>query len=161
IRFAADAPLQRHRAVRVSGGACSPDAPLLSATLEVNEQLVGYLLGHEVLDRRLLECTTMHAADACAERAMDTSILAMDELLVLERALLEATMTHTGLRVHLRGREGAGKRATAIALAARAQSAALEIHVEALLEANEPLALFELALQHARLHGSTVIVHDG
>jgi hypothetical protein len=159
-RFAPDAPLQRHRVVRVTGGACSPDASLLSATLEVSEQLVGFLLGHVVLDRRLTECCTLLSADACAARAIGTTVLETDQLLMLEHALLDATFSCAPLRVHLRGREGAGKRTTAMALAASTQSAALAVHVDALLDGNEPLTLIDLALQHARLHGSTVLVHD-
>nr|WP_062337174.1 ATP-binding protein [Herbidospora sakaeratensis] len=137
--FAADAPLLRHRLVRLVADPHHVEPPLLARYVVPDEQIVDVLLGVGGLDRRLASwCRLVSGPGPGSGRAHEL------------RDLLDA-----GQRLYLRGQPGSGR-----AEAARTAAAGLGrpvLHVDLALAPSGP-ATFEdavrCALREAELHGA-------
>ncbi|MEO5814664.1 MAG: ATP-binding protein, partial [Gemmatimonadaceae bacterium] len=153
--FMADAPLMRHRLVRV---AAADGAPTLAATIEVDEQVVTYLLGHDALDRRLAACCA--TVQPPASSATTRSALADADEGALQRVIFDARDARRSLRLYFGGVAGMGKRTTARTLIARAGVTLLEVDLARAHDAPDPGMLVSLALRHGRLQDAVVLLHD-
>jgi ATP-dependent 26S proteasome regulatory subunit len=156
--FGARAPVIRHGLLRpgdAGGGAASS---LLATPLEVDEQIVSFLLGQDLLDRRL--------SDLCVLTSYDPEQSAMPRVLdepAFERlagAASAALRSGTPLRVYLYGAEGTGKRTTAAAIASLGAASALALDTRRLEGCADADALLRLALRTALLLGVVLVVHD-
>ncbi|MEU6716710.1 ATP-binding protein [Nonomuraea sp. NPDC046802] len=137
--FAADAPLLRHRLVRLVADPHQVEPPLLARYVVADEQITDVLLGVSGLDRRL---------DGWCRLDTDAGEPSWGLSRVAElRALLEA-----GQRLYLRGRPGSSRRRIAAVAAGRPL-----LHADLALAPAEPAA-FDAAmrcfLREAELFGA-------
>jgi SpoVK/Ycf46/Vps4 family AAA+-type ATPase len=152
--FEADAPLVRHRLLRLVSDPSHLDPPLLAHYLKLDEQIVRFLLGHDGLDARLAPFCRLIAATPSPP---DLS-LGADIVRALTTLVTEARQTSQQLRLLFRGPVGAGQRGVAEALAAGvgapllvvdlARALAVESDFEPALE----LAFRQAWLQYAILY---------
>jgi len=157
--FLAEAPLVRHRLLHIGGEAPASGSSALSATMELDDQVVHLLLGHDVLDRRLSSCCARLEPSHVAG-ADTTRVFSAETEHALDRAVSEARRAGDALRVHFQGPSGTGKRTAAIALAARAGVPLLRIDLARMLDHEDPASLFALALRHAWFQDLVVLVPE-
>jgi AAA+ superfamily predicted ATPase len=153
--FAPEAPLARARLVELAG---DPSAPLLAQALALDEQVTGFLLGQDALDRRL--------AGACrlADAAHDDLLADDPRVRALGDAVREAWEAGEGLRVRLHGPRGAGKCRYAAAVAHAADVPMLLTDVAALLEPRAPRdaeRALATVLREGRYRGALVVLRRG
>ncbi|MEP6730087.1 MAG: ATP-binding protein, partial [bacterium] len=156
--FAGDAPLVHHRLLRIATRDASAPIPTLAAAIEVDEQIVTHLLGHDVLDRRLTSCCELVPPRTLQVPA--PGALGEPDERALDRVFADAARTGAALRLFFSGTEGMGKRAAARALASRADVLLLHLHLARIVEPIDAPMLLSLALRHARLHGAVVVADD-
>jgi SpoVK/Ycf46/Vps4 family AAA+-type ATPase len=112
-RFASDSPLLRSSLVNLIPDPQQAQPPLLAHFLKLDDQIVRWLLGQEGLDRRLLPFCERIAPRSALEQ-LQLSAEAKQALLALVR---RARTAGEPLKLYFHGRQGAGKRCTAEALA--------------------------------------------
>jgi len=153
--FMGDAPLVRHRLLRIGA---AEGVSTLAATIEVDEQIVTYLIGHDALDRRLTSCCELALPQTWLDDAH--RVLREADEQALDRVVSDARNAGHPLRLYFVGAEGIGKRTTARALAARAGAPLLLVNLVRALESGDASFLLSLALRHARLQDAIILVHD-
>ena len=125
-RFAAGAPLLRHRLVELLEDRAQQPATLLGRFVKTDERIAAYLLGSDEPDARVAAFVSGPEAEAVPEPSPlpDAELCRLVALAAGEdRPLL-----------YLQGPSGAGKRAVAFALAGRLGCALLLIDLEGLVE---------------------------
>ena len=151
--FTFDAPLLRRRVISLSSDSSSGGSSLLSHSIQLDEQIVNLLLGHDALDRRLDGCCRLSPTVATSESACGLPprvLVALGEQVARARESLDA------LRVHLHGPEGSGRRSAARAIAAAAQAPLLSLDVTRLLDAPAAAELAAVAVREAWLRGAVL-----
>ena len=151
--FTFDAPLLRRRVISLSPDTTSGGSSLLSHSIQLDEQIVSLLLGHDALDRRLDGCCRLSptvATPACACGLPLRVLVALGEQVARARESLDA------LRVHLHGPEGSGRRSAARAIAAAAQAPLLSLDVTRLLDSPGSAELAAIAVREAWLRGAVL-----
>src|SRR6266850_1759057 len=157
VRFSAEAPLIRSRLLRLVPEANQADPPVLARYLQLEEQILYFLLGHKSLDARLKPFSQL-----CETPALLENLSLAEELQRALRALvLRAQQTTRPLKLCFRGPTGVGKRRTAEALASATGAPLLVVNLAQITasapEFGETLQLIRLA---ARLHGAMVYLED-
>jgi AAA+ superfamily predicted ATPase len=156
---APDAPLMRHRLIRLAEPTAAGAASTLAATLEVDEQILLLLLGHDTLGRALSAfCTLEPAGD---DAALDTATV-LDEP-TMERLTALVGRSHVAgdaLQISRRGPDGSGRRTTARAIAAAVGAPLLTIDSARLDGRLDAESLLRIALRTAWLHRAIVLVLD-
>ena len=141
-RFEANSPLIELRLIQVFDDPSQPHSTLLAQCLRLDSRVVQYLLGSEHIDARLAGLASCHQP----YMTLESLILPEQEAARLQHLALQATRSATVFYLH--GLYGAGKRATAEAIAgvagrrllvidglrvAAAEPAAAETHVKLIL----------------------------
>ena len=151
-RFAADAPLFRHRLVQISTSQTGT-VPFLARDLEVDEAVVSAVTGEPAVDRRLQPFTAFHAPVAGQSSEGLTEALA--------RLVDRARPTGQPALFHFRGPRHAGQQPAVAALAARLGQgiviADCQLTAGSDLDAGSAAALL---IRDARLHNAVLCV-DG
>ncbi|WP_329477751.1 ATP-binding protein [Kribbella sp. NBC_01484] len=150
-RFAADAPLIRHRLVELAEPAYARP-PLLARALKLDDQVVRALIGERGLDARLA---------GCARLVLNQSGLQGDVPMPLDLART-ARADRRPLRLSFEGRRGSGRRAAAEALAADLQMPLLTTELAQAVRRADDAAADKLALlvREARLQDAVLFLDD-
>lgn len=112
--FAPDAPLIRHQLLHLFTESVSTDASSLAQAFRLDEQIVRFVLGETCIDPRLTRfCQFVDPAFSLAVPTLSTERVA-----ALNNLLEQAIDTNEPLQLYFNGPKGAGKRATAEAIAA-------------------------------------------
>ena len=153
IRFAHDAPLIRAGLLRPVAEPNQTDTPLLARYLQLDEQVLYFLLGHKSLDPRLDSFAQLSMAPARLEKLF----IPEDSQHALRALVLRAQAANRPLQLYFRGQRGVGKRSAAEAVAGEIGAPLLAVnlcHITAQAnECSEALSLVRLA---ARLHGAVI-----
>jgi hypothetical protein len=135
MRVAPDAPLLRHRLLRLVVDPAQPHQPLLARSLRPDEQVLHLTIGQSTLDSRLASCAALvPARRALASLALDPATRRALPL----RAIRAASETAPPPRLYLHGPPGAGQRAAAEALAGEAGLPLLVVDLDRALRAETP-----------------------
>lgn len=157
--FAPTAPLLRHHLLYLFDDPSQPHPPLLGKYLRVDERMVGYLLGADEIDGRLLPFTRYsRPATTLAALLLPTEV---------KQRLLRLVQTQQAreqpLLLYFQGPYGVGKQTTAEALAHEICAGVLVVDGEQLLNATEltvetalPLLIREALLQNAVLYWQAI-----
>jgi AAA+ superfamily predicted ATPase len=159
VHVAPDAPLIRHRLLRLAEPTAMGSTSMLAATLEVDEQIVQELLGQDALGRTLAGVCTL-------ERPGDD-----DELhapVVLDEPTFERLTALVGrawldgdpLQLSLRGPDGSGRRTALRAIAATVGAPLLTIDTTRLHGRADAESLLRIALRTAWLRRAIVLLLD-
>ena len=145
---AADAPLIRHGLMLLSPDPNHVHPPLLAHYLRLDEHVVGFLLGQDGLDARLVPfCQAVAPASQLATPPLDA-----ETGRALTALVVEARTVHQALRLYFHGPRGAAKDQTAEALAAQAGAPLLRVDLARVPPAaSDAEPLLRLAFRHARL----------
>jgi AAA+ superfamily predicted ATPase len=155
---APDAPLMRHHVLRLAEPTAPGAVSTLAAPLEVDEQIVLLLLGHESLGRTLSGfCTLEPCGDAVLDAATVLDAPTMERLTAL---VARSYLAGGPLQISLRGTAGSGRRTTARAIAAAVGAPLLTIDAARLDGRSDAEPLVRIALRTARLHRAIVLVLD-
>ena len=148
--FAPDAPLCRHRIIRLVAESESPHPPLLSRGIKLDDRILEFLLGNQALDRRLLHCCHLRSATENRRRPPVTSREIDRELDNLRQ---EIHAESGPVIVHLCGGSTLQMQEAAEALAEREGLGLLTAELEGgesdSIRDNVSLVLREARLQHA------------
>ena len=156
--FSADSPLVRHRLLHVGADGNPAGWSLLAEPVELDDQIVDFLLGHDVLDRRL--------ANAC--RLEQPNGFDIPGPSVLEERMWQTLSDTVGsahdagdsLQLLFHGPEGTGKLTTARALARTVSAALLLVDVERINTQPNAESLFAIALRAGWFHHAVTVVRD-
>ena len=151
--FTFDAPLLRRRVISLAPDTASGGSSLLSHSIQLDEQIVNLLLGHDALDRRLDRCCRLSPTVAAAESACG---LPPRVLVALGEQVAHARESLGALRIHLHGPEGSGRRTAAHTIAAVARAPLLSIDVRRLFDAADATELATVAVREAWLRGAVL-----
>ena len=151
-RFSSDAPSIRHQLLHLVWDSSQPKPTLLTRNLQLDEQVVRFLLGETGLDSRLTSfCQLIQPAD----RVSDSKEAVQKALILLCQ---ESQQTQQPLRLYFQGSDRSGKRLTAAAIAAELQVPLLQADLarivadKADLEAIVKLIVREAQFQNALLY---------
>ncbi len=121
--FLPDAPLVRHRIVELAADDAHPPGPVLARALQLDEQVVGWLLGRDRLHPLLQSsCRLLTPAADSAD-----GVLTEPTQRALKALSREATAAGAALVVHVQGPNGVGKRCAALAIARERGCDVLEV----------------------------------
>ena len=149
--FSPEAPLIRYHLIRLHDEPAQRTTPLLARSLQADERTIGYLLGTDRLDARLLPFC----------RLVDPQLRLHDIILASETSShldkLIAHVRHEGLICHLHGAYGVGKQATAEAVCSELGRSMLVVDVEAMIAADAPFRLLvHLVFREGRLQNAAI-----
>ena len=147
--FASDAPLCRHRIIRLVAESESQHPPLLSHGIKLDDRILDFLLGNQALDKRLLHCCRLRSAMADGVPPMASGEMER-ELDILRQ---EIHAEPGPVIVHLCGGSALQMQEAAEALAERAGLGLLTAELEGgesdSIQDSVSLVLREARLQHA------------
>lgn len=113
IHFAADAPLFSNRLLHTVSDSNQDRPPLLARFLQLDEQLVGLLVGQHGMDSRLARFTEVVQSDCTvAELPLDRTLK-----LALPNLITQARAERRALRLYFQGPPGIGKHRAAASFA--------------------------------------------
>ena len=148
--FQSDGDLIRHRLIELAPDPGVPRAPLLAHNIEVDERIVGFLLGYDSVDRRLGPHVTLSEGEAETGGEPEWTTLGL--------RIRQAHGRDEPLRFYFQGSPGSGRRSAARTAAAAAGRSLLELAVPTLPADDESacrvmeMAVREAWLQHAVLY---------
>ena len=156
-RFSAEAPLIRAGLVRLVPEPNQTDPPVLDHYLQLEDQILHFLLGRKCLDPRLKPFSEL-----CEAMAIPQDLTVAGELLETLRPLvLRAQQASRPLKLYFRGLQGVGKRETAEVIASAAGAPLLVVNLAQITSAEgefeDTLQLIRLA---ARLHGAILYLDN-
>ena len=154
-----DAPLIRHRLVRLAEPTSMGSVSTLAATLEVDEQIVHLLLRHDTLGRTLGAVCTLELPADCAESDAPAVLDAptVERLTALVR---RSYVAGDSLQLSFRGPDGSGRRSTARTIAAVIGAPLLTVDPTRLDGRTDAESLVRIALRTAWLRQAIVLVLD-
>ncbi|MDB4881898.1 MAG: family ATPase [Gemmatimonadetes bacterium] len=154
-----DAPLVRHRLVRLGEASTMGSVSALAATLEADEQITQHLLGHETLSRSLASFCTLEEQQQLREEDMPA---VLEEQTLARLVALVARAHHAGdtLQLSCRGPAGSGRRTTARSIASAVSAPLLTVDPSRLDGRADADSLLRVALRTGWLHGAIVLVLD-
>ncbi len=159
-RFAPEAPLIRHRVLRLSADPHQPGAPLLARYLELDEQIVRFLLAEPGLDPRLAPvCERIEPAGASERIPIEKEVTRR-----LHRLVSSARRDRRALRVYFHGPCCAAARKVAEAVAAETTAPLLAADCSRLDTTEAELGklgeLAEILVREARLGAAVLYLED-
>ena len=155
--FSADAPLVRRHLLHFGTDAAAVQSPL-AEWVTVDEQVVNFLLGHDVLDRRLARFCRLEPCESSA-RALPGALEEADWH-ALRDAVLRAYAAGDALRLVFRGVDANAHRFTAQQLAAACGAPLLTIDASRLAPLADLSTLFGIALRDAELRRAVTVVSE-
>ena len=148
-----DAPLLRHRILRLTANSHDDGPSLLRHAVTVDEQIADLLLGQHALDRRLARCCTLTAPDGSTdEPALHPTVVA-----ALTRLAHDAA---TPPRVYLHGPVRAGRHDAAHLLAALLRRPLLTLRPDRMAATTDADEFFAVLFREALLQGALLCVDD-
>lgn len=159
VHFGARASLLRHGLLRPSDSGERNQATLLARPLEVDEQIVAFVLGQDLIDHRLADWCTLTPAGRF-DGADPADVLGAERTAELRHLMTEARRLARPLRVWLYGAAGVGKRTAASTLGVECASSALSLDVSHIIGRTDAHSLLRLAIRTALVLDAVLIVHD-
>jgi len=157
--FSADAPLMRHRLLHVGIDGSPTTTSLLAEPLELDDQIVDFLLGHDVLDRRLANACRLEPVSGGFDIARPS---ALEDLTwrILRDTMRSAYLAGESLRLLFHGADGTGKLTAARALARAVSASLMVVDVERITTEPNAEALFAIALRAGWFQRAVTVVRD-
>jgi len=156
-RFAFDAPLLRRRVIALSSDGSPNSGSLLSQSIQLDEQIINLLLGHDGLDRRLDGCCRLDPSidpDDVADGASQRVLRALANQVAIARESLEP------LRLHFHGPPGSGRHSAARTIASLTGAPLLTVNVARLFESPAAAELIAVAVRDAWLRGAVLVLES-
>jgi SpoVK/Ycf46/Vps4 family AAA+-type ATPase len=153
IRFAPESPLLAHQIVILSDEQPPNRAPLSCRSVELDDRIANYLLGHDGLDGRLADTVRLRTTVGKLQE-----IILPPEIRARVSALAEIARTAPRMLVYLQGPPGVGKRRLAEALCGEIDVGMLAADIEPNVGANTSdfRVWVRLALREGTLRGSGI-----
>ena len=148
-RFSSDAPLIRHNLLQLVWDSSQPKPTLLTRSLQLDEQVIRFLLGETGLDSRLTSFCKLEQPAEARNPISDNTPIALG---------LESQQAGKPLQLYFQGSDRAGKYEVAVAIAAELELPLLQadlariVAAKADLEATLKLIVREAQFQNALLY---------
>lgn len=148
-RFSSDAPLIRHNLLQLVWDSSQPKPTLLTRSLQLDEQVIRFLLGETGLDSRLTSFCKLEQPAEARNPISDNTPIAL---------CLESQQAGKPLQLYFQGSDRAGKYELAVAIAAELELPLLQadlariVAAKADLEATLKLIVREAQFQNALLY---------
>src|SRR5262249_46792728 len=154
-RFAPDAPLRRHRLLRLTPDPQQVDPPLLAQLLKLDEQILRFVLEEDSIDPRLASFAELREPSDL----LDTLPLDADTRAWL--SLLAGRSARAPVRLHLAGGGSGERRAVAEAIAAEAAAPLLTADLSrAVSQPTELPAAIDVLFREAWFQGAVLYVES-
>ncbi|MGV0025335.1 ATP-binding protein [Phormidesmis priestleyi] len=146
-RFAASAPLMRHRLLDLIADSTQVQPPLLSHALKLDEQVIRFLLGQQGLDSRLTFCQLVQPTRSLEELPLE---------LAFKQALQQIARQATSqpLRLYFQGVHATEKRQTAEALSYDLNATLLMVELQAIEATADFEQTFHLLCREAQFQAA-------
>ncbi len=155
-RFASGSTLPQHHLLLPVDEGSQNTRPWLGRPLRMDERIVRFLLGSDMVDARIAGCTK-HVSPTVSLDDVPVAANVKGKLLTLAKGSSGSDLPF----IHLRGTYGCGQRALAEALCRELETTLVVIDLEALLSggAADAVHSFRLSVREAVLCTSAVFVH--
>lgn len=154
-RFSVDAPLLRRRVIALSSEGSTNSGSLLGQSLQLDEQIINLLLGHDGLDRRLDGCCRLDPEVAAVS---DVDGESRRVLCALANQVAVARESLDPLRLHFHGPPGSGRRSAARSIAGLTGAPLLTVNVARLFESAAASEMIAVAVRDAWLRGAVLVL---
>jgi AAA+ superfamily predicted ATPase len=154
--FAASARLLRGRLVSLLSESGAAGGPLLTQSIQLDEQIVNVLLGVDAVDRRIAGCCRLFATGDGA----DAPALADSPRHALAAAVSRVREMGESLRLYFHGPPDTGRRSAARAIAADVGAPVFEIDVKRMLEAGSVEDRGPVAVREGWLRNAVLLVSE-
>ena len=158
VHVAPDAPLIRHRLVRLAAPATMGSTSMLAASIEVDDQIIQLLLGQDALTGALAGVSTLERS--LSDELDASAVLDAPSVERLTALVARAYGSGDRLQIALRGPDGSGRRSTARAITAAVGAPLLSLDTARLDGSADAESLLRIALRTASLRRAIVLVLD-
>jgi AAA+ superfamily predicted ATPase len=151
--FQSDGDLLQHRLIELLPDSGAPHAALLARGIQIDERIVGFLLGYDSIDRRLAQHVTLWEEDDVVGAEPEWSRLGL--------RMRQAQARGQPLRAYFQGTPGSGRRRAARAAARAAGRPLLELALATLPADDEPACrVVDMAVREAWLQDAVLYLSD-